>query len=94
LCGGVNELINCYQPRTFIVNDKKGDWFAAFHNILVRWRKRFSQLLYIHRVNDVRKTGIHTAEPLVPEPSAFEVELAIIKLKVTKHQALIKSQQD
>jgi hypothetical protein len=36
-----------------------------------------SQLL----INDVRKTEIHTAEPLVPEPCAFEIELAIEKLK-------------
>ena len=34
----------------------------------------------MHGVNDVRQT-----EPLVPEPSAFEVELAIEKLKVTNH---------
>ena len=32
-------------------------------------------------VNDFRQTKIHTAEPLVPEPSAFEFELAIEKLK-------------
>jgi hypothetical protein len=35
----------------------------------------------VHRVNDVRQTEIHTAEPLVPEPSAFEIEMAIEKLK-------------
>jgi len=35
-------------------------------------------------VNDVRQTEIHTAVPLVPEPSAFEVELAIEKLKSHK----------
>jgi len=35
-------------------------------------------------VNDVRQTEIHTAEPLVPEPSAFEVELAIEKLESHK----------
>ena len=34
--------------------------------------------------SDVRQTEIHTAEPLVPEPSAFEVELAIEKLKKTQ----------
>ena len=34
--------------------------------------------------NDVRQTEIHTAEPLVPEPSAFEVEMAIEKLKSYK----------
>ena len=38
----------------------------------------------IHGVNDVRQTEIHTAEPLVPEPSTFEVELAIEKLKSHK----------
>jgi hypothetical protein len=30
---------------------------------------------------DVRQAEIHTVEPLVPEPSAFEVELAIENLK-------------
>jgi hypothetical protein len=32
-------------------------------------------------VSDVKQTEIHTAEPLVPEPSSFEVEIAIEKLK-------------
>ena len=35
--------------------------------------------LYVHGVNDVRQTEIHTAEPLVPETSSFETELAIKK---------------
>ena len=51
------------------------------HSILDRWRKHCSQLFYIHWVNDVRQTEIHSAEPLVPEPSAFEVEMVIAKLK-------------
>jgi hypothetical protein len=38
----------------------------------------------VHGVNDVRQTEIHTAEPLLPEPSAFEDELAIEKLKSIK----------
>jgi len=50
-------------------------------NVWSRWRNHFSQLLDVHVVNDVRLTEIHTAEPLVPEPSAFEVEVAIEKLK-------------
>jgi len=37
--------------------------------------------LNVHGVNDVRQTEIHTAEPLVPESSAFEVELANEKVK-------------
>jgi hypothetical protein len=40
--------------------------------------------LNVHGVNHVRQTEIHTAEPLVSEPSAFEVEVAIEKLKSHK----------
>ena len=46
--------------------------------------KIINQLLNIHGFNDVRQTEIHTAEPLVPEPKSFEVELAIEKLKSQK----------
>ena len=38
----------------------------------------------MHGVSEVRQAEIHTAEPLVPEPSALEVELAIEKLKCHK----------
>jgi hypothetical protein len=37
--------------------------------------------LNVHGVNNVRQIEVHTAEPLLPEPSAFEVEMAIEKLK-------------
>jgi len=46
--------------------------------------------LDVHGVNDVRKMDIHTAEPLVPEPSAFEVELAIEKLRSHKSPGIDK----
>src|SRR5215469_710869 len=51
---------------------------------MARWRNYFSQLLNVHDVNNVRQAEIHTAERLVPEPSAFEVELATEKLKSHK----------
>jgi hypothetical protein len=38
-------------------------------------------------VYDVRQTEIDTIDPLVPEPSAFEVDLVIQKLKSHKSQA-------
>jgi len=38
----------------------------------------------VHGVKDVGQAEIHTAEPLVPEPSASEFELAIDKLKSHK----------
>jgi hypothetical protein len=31
-------------------------------------------------VSDVRQRELHTAEPLVPEPSSFEAEIAIANL--------------
>jgi len=61
---------------------------------MARWRNYFSQLLDINEDNDVRQAEIHTVESLVSEPSAFEVELVIGKLKNTNHQVLIKSQQN
>ena len=81
---GIKNFKKGYQPRINIVKDEKGDLVADSHSILARWRKYFSQLLNVHGVNNVRQTKIHTAEPLVPEQSAFEVELAINKLKSKK----------
>jgi hypothetical protein len=51
------------------------------HNILNRWKNYFSALLNVHRVSDVRQIEIHTDEPLVPDPSPFEDEIAIENLK-------------
>jgi len=51
------------------------------HSILCRWRSYFSQLLNVLGVNDAGQTEIHTAEPLVPEPSAFWFGMATGKLK-------------
>jgi hypothetical protein len=36
-------------------------------------------------VNDVRQTEIHTPEPLAPELSSFEVEVAIAELRRHKY---------
>ena len=54
---------------------------AESYSIVARWRIYFSKPLNVHGVKGVRQTEIHTAEPLVSEPSAFEFELAIEKLK-------------
>jgi len=66
---GINNFKKGYQPRTIIVKDEKGDLVADSHSILTRWRNYFSQLLNVHGAKDVRQEEIHTAEPLVPEPS-------------------------
>ena len=78
---GINDFKKGYQPRTIVVKDEKGELVADPHSIMARWRNYFSQLLNVHEDNDVRQAQMHTVEPLVPEPSAFEVELAVGKLK-------------
>jgi len=81
---GIDDCKRGYQPRNNIVKDEKGDLFTDSHSILAGQRNHFSQLLNIWGVNGGRQTEIHTLEPLVPEPSAFEFELAIEKLKSHK----------
>ena len=62
------------------MKDEKGDLVVDSHSIVARWRNYFSQLFNVHGVKDVVQAEIHTAEPLVPELSAAEFELAIDKM--------------
>ena len=78
---GINKFQKGYHPGTNIVKDENGDLFTDSHSSLVRWRNYFSQLMNVHGVSDVRQAEIHTAEPLVPEPRAFEIEIVIEKIK-------------
>jgi len=63
------------------VKDEKGELVADSHSIVARWRNYFSQLFNVHGVKDIGRAEVHTAELLVPEPTAADVELAIHKLK-------------
>jgi hypothetical protein len=51
------------------------------HSTLNRWKNYFSQLFNVPGVKNIRQTEIHTAEPLVHEPSSFEAQITIGKLK-------------
>ena len=51
---------------------------------MTRCRNYFSQLLNVLGSKDVMQAEKHTAEPLVPELSVFEVELTIEQLKSRK----------
>ncbi|PNF41987.1 ELAV-like protein 4 [Cryptotermes secundus] len=86
----INDFKKGYKPSSNLVKDENGDLLADSHNILNRWRNYFSQLLNVHRVSEVRQTEIHTAEPLIPDPSPFEVESAIANLKRYKSPGLSK----
>jgi hypothetical protein len=71
------------------VKDENGDLLTDSHSIFNRWKNYFSQFSNAHRVNDVRQIEIHTAKPLVPDASPFEVEIAVAKLKKYKSLVII-----
>ena len=67
---GISEFKKGYQSRCNIVKDEKGESVADSQTIVARWRNYFSQLFNLHGFKNVGQAEIHTAEPLVPEPSA------------------------
>jgi hypothetical protein len=69
------------------VKNENGDLLADSHNILNKWK---NYLLNVHKISDVRRIEVHTAQPLVPGPSRREVEIAIGKLKSINRQVVIK----
>jgi len=91
---GINGFKKGYLARANILKNEKSDLITDSHSVMVRWRKKFSQLFNVHRVSDVRQREINTTGPLLPEPSAFEFEIAIDKLKRQKSPRMIKSQQN
>ena len=78
---GISNSKTVYQPRTNIVKDKTGDLVTGSYSILARRKDYFWQLLDVHGIHVVSQREKHTAEPLVPEPSTFEFDLAIGNLK-------------
>jgi hypothetical protein len=80
ICGGINEFKKGYQFRINIVKDENGNLLADLQSVLNGWKNFFSQELNLHGVHNIRQKDIQMAEPLVPEPSLVEVEIAIGKL--------------
>jgi hypothetical protein len=72
-----------------VAKDENGDLLADSH-ILNRWKNYFSQLLNVNNVSDVRQIEIHTAEPLLPDPSHLETEVATAKLKKYKSPSSVE----
>jgi hypothetical protein len=66
------------------VKNENNDLLADTHNVLNIWKNYFTQLLNVRNVSEARQIEVHMAEPLVPGPSRFEVEIAIAKLKKYK----------
>jgi hypothetical protein len=82
---GINEFNKGCQPRINIIKDENGNLLGDPQSVLIRWKNFFNQVLNVRGVHDVSKCiYIYMIEPLVPEPSFVDVEIAIGKLKLYK----------
>jgi hypothetical protein len=81
---GINEFKKGYQPRINIIKDENANLPVDPQNILNRCKNFFNQVLNVNGFHNIRQVDIHTAEPLMPEPSLVEVEIAVVKLKSYK----------
>jgi hypothetical protein len=79
-----------HQPGINITKDENGNLLADPLSVFNRWKNFFNWVLNVYGDHDVRQMDIHTAEPLVPEPSLIEVEIATGILKNYKSPALIR----
>jgi hypothetical protein len=67
-----------------MIKDENDNLLVDPQSVLNRWKTLFNEVLNVHGVHDARQKDIHTAEPLGPDPSLVEVEIAIGKLKSYK----------
>jgi hypothetical protein len=84
LYSGIKEFKEGYQPRINIIKDENGNLIADPQSVWNRWKIFFNQVINMYGIHDVRQMDIHTAEPLVPEPSLVVLEIATGKLKRCK----------
>jgi len=82
---GTLEFKKCYKITANLVQNGKCDLLADSHSILNRWKNRSCQLLNVHGFKYIKQTEIHTAEILLPKPSAVQVEMTNEKLKVINY---------
>jgi hypothetical protein len=87
---GINEFKKLYQPRINIIKDENGNQLADPQSVLNRSKNFFNQVLNVYGIHNLRQKYIQMAEPLVPEPSLVEVEMAIGKLKGYKSPGIGK----
>jgi hypothetical protein len=84
----INASEKGYQPRNDILKDEKSDLVRGCQSTVARWRKHLCQLLNIHGLNNVRQAEMQTADTLVPEFIAFEVEMAIKEIQRHKSSVI------
>jgi hypothetical protein len=77
---GISEFKKGYQPGTNLLKDENGDLFTDSHNSLSERKNCFSQPSDVHRAS--YKIELCTAEPLLPDPSLFEVKIVVTNVKI------------
>jgi hypothetical protein len=82
-----DNLINIRHEASRHFGNKKREYLKDKIN-------EHEQSLNVRMVSDVKQIEIHTAEPLVPDPNPFEVEIPIAKLKRYKLQVRMKFWQN
>jgi hypothetical protein len=85
LKGKINELETNNKNKNVIDLYRGISEFKKGYQPRINILKDENGNLLADRVHDVRQMDIHTAEPLVPEPSLVKVETAIGKLKSYKY---------
>ena len=69
---GISDFKMGYQHRTLILKNGK-DNCRLLQQFGYVEEPFLSTIIYIYGFNDIRQIEIHTAEPLVPEPSALKL---------------------
>jgi hypothetical protein len=72
----INKFKQCYQHRTNLEEDERGDVVAERTRSLNRRKNLFCQLLNVYWADGVRRTETHTAELCESESSASKAEIA------------------
>ena len=85
---GIKDFKKGYQARVNVIKNENEQSLADSSSILNRWKDYFSQLLNVHKDNDVGEIEIQTAEPLIPHPTLLEDEIAVEKLKKYKYPGI------
>ena len=64
-----------------MIKNENEELLSDSNSILNRWKDYFSQLLNVHKTNDMGEIQIQTAMPHIPEPALLESEIAIEKVQ-------------
>ena len=60
---GIKDFKKGYQARVNVIKNENQELLTDSNSIFNRWKDHFSQLLNVHKYNDMGEIEIQTAEP-------------------------------